>query len=267
MPVTDKAKEHGLGSHVANEPLYTENATAERRPSGEDMFTISDEMHAEIVAAGEVPASTMVALNTHLPDGTLATGGQCSDGGQYRWIRDPGWWGKRVPGNRVQEFARERPGGKPIRIDGDFVRCGDDLILAYVPGVTVDQQRKEEIDHEAHLLREASAERREDDFDPKNNDQMRAQKHKNSLEFQKSGALGPMSPTQGLSYGEAREMMERRGVDIEREEQYWANPNRSVNYSDEQAEQILSQEAARSKSSGKMYSMPQTVRPRNLQKT
>jgi hypothetical protein len=267
VPTTDKAKEHGFQSHVANEPLNTDKATSERRPSGEDMFTISDAMHAEIVQAGEVPTSTMVPLGTRLPDGTLATGGQCSDGGQYRWIRDPGWWGKRVPGDRIQEFARERPGGRPIKIAGEFVRCGDDLILAYIPAQTVEVQRKGELQTEQHLLREMSADRREDDFDPKDEKTLRDQARRNADAFRRAGLVGDHSPTSGMSYREAREMMERRGVNIDAEERYYANPTRHVDYTDEQATEILAQESARSQSGGKMYSLPQTVRPRNLAKT
>lgn len=189
------------------------------------------------------------------------------------WIRDDRAWKNRVPGNRESSFQRENPGGYVVKVDGAPVVCGDDLVLAVRPRGQMDKYReteaKDAYDFQKRMLASMESEvMEEDDFDKSNEDRKRQMKAAATRRHMENGMIGQNSPSQGMNLDDYIRFRGLSADDIATEELTYARGRSSVSIDDLKQIQAEMEGGRRSTSgSGKTYSLPANVRPRNLAKS
>lgn len=194
------------------------------------------------------------------------------DNEEIGWIRDDRYWGNKVPGNRARQFLKENPGGRLVYHEGELITNGVDLVLTARPMAEVEKLRARDAAIEREYYRMQDQEQRDDDeFNPQDKDALIRRKRQNQEQFRRSGMIGPNSPSSGLAY---EDYIRYRGLtldDIKREERSYAlGPFADRELSGEAAEAAIA-DARRQRASeaprdagGRFYSLPPTVRPRNL---
>lgn len=194
---------------------------------------------------------------------------------QHCWIRDPEVWRQRAPGDSGRKFLRDNPAGRIIYHNGQTVTNGDDLILAALPKAIVEARREVERQRDLELQRQIESEKMlDDEFDPTDRAANQRRKQFNTQQHISSGMIGPQSPSSGMPY---EEYVRNRGLtaeDIEREERSYSlrgYTDRELD-GDEAARVIAEQRSQRASQQprgegGKFYSLPPSVRPRNLART
>lgn len=202
---------------------------------------------------------------------------------QHCWIQDPDYWSQRVPGDPTRTHLRT-PGARVVIHKGDYVRNGPDLILATVPMEHVERNKAEHREQVKELEEDLKGRLRSDSFTLKANvddDRVRAQAEFNTEANHQMGLTGPMSPSSGLSYDE---YLKYRGISPEAERReavehalgrFYSNDLTDAQVKQayeagvlprEMAEQVQAAGGGQPRgSSGKFISIPQNVRPRNLQ--
>lgn len=199
------------------------------------------------------------------------------DSEQHCWIRDPEVWKHRAPGDSGRNFLRANAhlGGRIIYHNGATVTNGDDLILAVVPKAVIEQRRALERARDEELQAQIEAEKMNDDeFDPSDRSALNRRKHFNTQQHIAAGMIGPQSPSSGMPY---EDYVRNRGLtaaDIEREERSYSLRGMSqVELDGDEAARVIAEDRSRRASqqprgdSGKFYSLPPNVRPRNLART
>lgn len=198
------------------------------------------------------------------------------DDEQVCWIPDPRWWRNKAPGQSPDMWQRRNSGGRIITENGEYIPNGDDLIMAVRPMEEVEKLReRERIECEAaeriNVANEAGF-KRPDDFDASDKQQFEMIKQMNHEQFVRSGWVGPASPSSGLSLEQYKQYRGLSEADIEREAIGFALGHHvAQDLSDEQIMALgnpVPERGGRSgqprSNDGKFYSLPPTIRPRNL---
>ncbi len=274
-----KATEEGVMKSYMDQAKRDLNIVVERDPSNKTFWTwrLPTEDEAERPAYVGKEATVNPATTHHLCEDEFSVTEaerqkyKIRPDEQVCWIRDPAYWKGKVPGDPVRIFERENPGGRVIMYEGQHVANGIDVIMAVRPMAEVEAQRRRDQAEVDRIARQTSQLLRDDDFNRNDDARLRQQMQINSEQHRNAGMIGPASPSQGMAY---EEYVRNRGLSdaqIEREElSYSLGPHYSKVLSDEQAEAM---EAANRRaggrggdrgSSGKTYSLPPTIRPRNL---
>jgi hypothetical protein len=221
---TEAAKEYLAEGHRpahSDVPLLADGDTNERRPPGDDCFTIRDE-DRETYKIG--------------PDEEM------------KWIRSPHFWANKAAGDPVRSFLTNNRGGRIIKNeDGSFVHCAEDLILAAVPKEAADAARKRQ---EADALRELTGEKMGDFRGVQaSNDAMYENSERTRQDLEQSGMIGPGSPTHGMAYEAAASLYGRKGTpEVDLMEAQYRRPGQVVRMTEEYQQKITD---ARAIASGK----------------
>jgi hypothetical protein len=192
------------------------------------------------------------------------------DNEQVMHIRDPRWWTKHEPQDPARAFLRQNAGSRIIYDGGEPVSTGFDTILAVRPMEEVEKLRERERQQQIELENEGKRTRRSDDFD-RNAPGIEQQKYANSEAHTNAGMIGPQSPSSGVALEDYIRLQQLSAKDIEAEERlYSLGSHYAKVYSDEEAEAM---ETANRRAggrgneraaAGKFFSLPPTIRPRNL---
>lgn len=231
----------GRGSHISNEPLLTEHASAERRPEGWDEFSVDDAMASD-----------------------LGIREKMKEGWQPAWIRDGRYWGKHEMSDRFFEFRRANPGSEVVKVDGQPYTHGD-LMLVLKPPQIVEQIAREREQREKEFYSEMESERKEGDWNPDDKEGQRRRALQNSQSHAQAGMIGTHSKTERLTLEEAYSVLyhgkskQEMAAAIEAEERKWSMRGRTYVDRDEAPQE--------SRRGGTTYSIPANVKPRNLAKS
>lgn len=269
-----KAREEGIPTYPfadAKTELGIEGIKSEERP-GQVLWVLPDAPPVATVAK-EATVDPNRTHHTHEDQFSLTVEERkmygIRDDEQVTWQRDPAYWKGKVPGDPIRMFQRENPGGRVIYHNGETVGNDVDVILCVRPMSEVEKARTRDQERANDLARQQAKQLRDDDFNKDDDARIRAQMEHNSRENMASGLIGPASPSSGMAY---EDYVRNRGLskaDIEREELSFSLGNiYSREISDDQAEEMMAasrRAGGRGQgTSGKTYSLPPTIRPRNL---
>lgn len=185
-----------------------------------------------------------------------------------RAVQDPRYWDKHALYNEVKKL--ERQGCRLARDEkGEMVQYGLDTVMMIVPTELMEKKRafdeNREKEHFKYLNQPIVKD--EEDFDPTNPQMIQMRKLQNTEMHRQTGMIGPMSPSQGRPY---EDYIRDRGLteaQIEHEELTYALGNGYEAHTDpERIAEVMGRGKGQSRdSSGKFFSLPPNVRPRNLQ--
>lgn len=222
---------------------------AETRPPAVDEFSLTAEECKEYG----------IDLNTH----------------EYGWIRDERVWGHGPDGeyNRARQYMLHNRGGEVVLVGGEPVPNGSDLILVKRPKSEVEKMRQREREQEKHHWGQNEKAQqgalRDDDFHKSNEAYMRQLKEQRRQESIQMGLVGGTSLSQGMTMEEFIDARRLTAEQVEAERRHHALGRMAVQDVDdvgEAARLLRDQRQQQRGSGGKVYSIPPTVRPRNLAK-
>lgn len=201
------------------------------------------------------------------------------DNEQVCWINDPRYWQGVAPGLAPHSWIAKNPGGRVVLDHGNYIPCGDDLIMAVRPIAEVEKMerlRQQECHRvEREVVANSEGMKHQDDFDADDSEMFMQRKENNKRQWRENGLIGPFSPSNGLlpdTYVQNRGLTES---EVRREEFSYAmyGQFQEVNLTDQQINELVSgqspvsggrdQGQARS-GDGRFVSIAPTVRPRNL---